>query len=51
MSAVVRGLPLVEAVQIGASVSSIVIEEWGCQTNIPTWQQAVERSNQHRVQI
>ena len=51
VSAVVRGLPLVEAVQIGASVSSIVIEEWGCQTNIPTWQQAVERSNQHRVQI
>jgi sugar/nucleoside kinase (ribokinase family) len=39
-----RGLELAEAACLGAGVSSFVIEAMGCQTNLPTWDQAYLRA-------
>ncbi len=37
------GQSLVEAARLGAAVASFVVEASGCQTNLPTYPQAVER--------
>jgi sugar/nucleoside kinase (ribokinase family) len=37
------GYPLQDAVRLGAVVASFVVEEWGCQTNLPSFEQAAQR--------
>lgn len=37
ISALIRQHPPLYAAKAGATVSSFVIEKWGCQTNVPTW--------------
>ncbi len=37
-----------QSVAIGNATSSFIVEEWGCQTNIPTWNQVKERYNSIR---
>lgn len=41
--ALAKGYSDIEAARIGATVSSYIVEEWGCQTNSPTWEQVMER--------
>jgi nucleoside kinase len=43
MTAILRGLSDVEAARIGATVSSFVVEAWGCQTNLPDWNDVIHR--------
>lgn len=43
LSALIRGYAPAQAAQIGATVSSFIIQAWGCQTNLPTWGQVLER--------
>lgn len=43
-----RELPLIDAVRFGAGVASFVIEAVGCQTNLPTWEQAFARAFQDK---
>ncbi|MBD3389175.1 MAG: hypothetical protein GF416_08780 [Candidatus Altiarchaeales archaeon] len=38
-----RGLDLYESVKVGNAAASFIVEGWGCQTNLPSWEQAVER--------
>jgi sugar/nucleoside kinase (ribokinase family) len=38
-----RGLSLVASARLGAAVASFVVEAVGCQTNLPTYEQVVER--------
>lgn len=37
------GYSLIEAVRLGAAVASFVVEAFGCQTNLPTFEQAAQR--------
>ncbi len=43
VSALLRGWIPDEAAKVGASSSSFIIEEFGCQTNLPTWEEATQR--------
>ena len=43
MAALLRGYSHKEAARIGAAASSFVIEDWGCQTNLPTWNNILTR--------
>lgn len=43
VSALIRGYSAVKAAEIGAVTSSFIIQQWGCQTNAPTWEQMDER--------
>lgn len=47
LAGLVKGMKPFQAAQFGATVSSFVIQDWGCQTNLPTWEQVLERYNQH----
>jgi sugar/nucleoside kinase (ribokinase family) len=38
-----RGYDIYESAKIGNAVASHIIEQWGCQTNLPTWEQALNR--------
>lgn len=38
-----RGAPVEIAARMGACASSFVIEQWGCQTNLPRWEQMSAR--------
>lgn len=46
IAAIVKGFSDIEAARIGATVSSFIVEKWGCQTNAPTWDQVIERYNE-----
>jgi len=39
ISAIIRNFAPLEAAKVGATVSSFIIEDWGCQTRAPTWQE------------
>lgn len=41
-----RGFNLIESVKIGNATASFIVEKWGCQTNIPSWKEVVERYEQ-----
>ncbi len=41
----VKGHDIYESVKLGNATASYIVEEWGCQTNLPTWEQVVERYN------
>ncbi len=43
LCALIKGFPPAQAAHFGAAVSSFIIQAWGCQTNLPTWEQALER--------
>lgn len=47
ITSLMKGFPPQMAAQIGATVSSFVIEKWGCQTNVPTWDEMKKRYQQH----
>ncbi len=44
----VKGHDFVEAAKIGNAAASFVIEKWGCQSNLPTWANVLERC--HKIQ-
>jgi sugar/nucleoside kinase (ribokinase family) len=39
----IRGYDIYEAVKLGNAAASYIVEDWGCQTNLPTWEQVLER--------
>jgi len=43
MAAQLKGYDIYESVKIGNATASHIIEKWGCQTNLPTWEQVLER--------
>lgn len=43
IAAHVRGFEIYNAVQLGNATASFIVEEWGCQTNLPTWDRVMER--------
>lgn len=45
------GYSLEDAVRLGAAVASFVVEAVGCQTNQPSWDQALQRLNEHGISI
>ncbi|MFH1126138.1 MAG: PfkB family carbohydrate kinase [Candidatus Altiarchaeota archaeon] len=46
ITALLRNYEVYEAVKIGNATASFVVEEWGCQTNLPTWGKVLERYSQ-----
>ncbi|MBM3309135.1 MAG: hypothetical protein FJY77_02685 [Candidatus Altiarchaeales archaeon] len=46
ITALLKGHKIYDAVKIGNATASFVVEEWGCQTNLPTWSKVLERKNQ-----
>ncbi len=40
-----KGYDIYESVKLGNAAASFIVEEWGCQTNLPTWDVVVERFN------
>jgi nucleoside kinase len=40
-----RGYDIYESVKLGNATASFIVEEWGCQTNLPSWDQVMERYN------
>ncbi|ODS39829.1 hypothetical protein BEH94_01615 [Candidatus Altiarchaeales archaeon WOR_SM1_SCG] len=38
-----QGFNLIEAVKIGNATASFIVEKWGCQTNIPSWEGVMGR--------
>ena len=47
ITGLIKGLEPTVAAQMGATVSSFIIQDWGCQTNLPTWEQVLERHHRH----
>lgn len=45
LTALIKGKTPFLAAQIGATVSSFIIQAWGCQTNLPTWEETNKRLN------
>jgi nucleoside kinase len=45
MAGRLRGFDIYESVKLGNAAASYIVEEWGCQTNLPSWEQAMERYN------
>ncbi|MBK8022825.1 MAG: carbohydrate kinase family protein [Chloroflexi bacterium] len=45
LAALLRGDSDSDAARVGAAVSSIVVEAWGCQTNLPDWDTIEQRLN------
>ncbi len=43
ITAQIKGFDLYEAVKIGNVTASFIVEKWGCQTNLPTWDAVMER--------
>lgn len=43
LTALLKGYSEPDAARIGAAVSSFVVEEWGCQTNLPDWDAVLSR--------
>lgn len=39
----IKGYDIYESVKIANATASYVVEEWGCQTNLPGWDQVMER--------
>jgi sugar/nucleoside kinase (ribokinase family) len=48
IAAHLRGYDIYEAVKVGNATASYIVEEWGCQTNLPTWNQVLERYSKIR---
>jgi ribokinase len=46
MTGILRGHDIYSAAKIGAATASFVIEKWGCQTNIPSWDAVMKRYNE-----
>lgn len=47
LAGLIKGMTPTQAAQVGATVSSFIIEAWGCQTNLPTWEQVMNRYQTH----
>jgi len=45
ITAQLLGHDIYESVKIANATASFIVESWGCQTNIPTWNQVLERKN------
>ena len=43
ITAHLKGFNTLDSVKIGNSTASFIVEKWGCQTNLPTWDQVMER--------
>ena len=43
ITAQLRDYDIYESVKIGNATASFIVEEWGCQTNLPSWSQVLER--------
>jgi sugar/nucleoside kinase (ribokinase family) len=43
MAAHIRGFDVYDSVKVGNATASFIVEEWGCQTNLPTWEKVMER--------
>lgn len=39
----VRGYDVYDSVKLGNAAASFIVEAWGCQTNLPSWEKALER--------
>jgi sugar/nucleoside kinase (ribokinase family) len=46
LTGLLKGLPVRQAARVGATVSSFVVEKWGCQTNLPAWHAVQQRYEQ-----
>ncbi|MDD5111790.1 MAG: PfkB family carbohydrate kinase [Candidatus Altiarchaeota archaeon] len=46
ITALLKGHEIYDAVRIGNATASFVVEEWGCQTNLPSWDKVLERHSQ-----
>ncbi len=47
IASLIKGYSPEEAAQFGSTVSSFIIEQWGCQTNAPSWEQVNERFKEY----
>lgn len=45
ITAQLRGDDVYDAARAGNAAASFIAEQWGCQTNLPTWDQVLERFN------
>ncbi|MCX6694883.1 MAG: PfkB family carbohydrate kinase [Candidatus Altiarchaeota archaeon] len=43
ITAQLKGYDIYESVKIGNATASFTVEQWGCQTNLPSWSQVLER--------
>jgi ribokinase len=43
IAARLRGYDIYDAVKLANAVASYIVESWGCQTNLPDWDQAIDR--------
>jgi len=43
IAAHLHGLDIYESVKLGNAAASFTVEDWGCQSNLPTWEQAYDR--------
>lgn len=43
INAYLRGYDIYESVKIGNATASFIIEKWGCQTNLPSWEEVIKR--------
>jgi len=43
IAAHIRKFDTYDAVKIGNATASFIVEKWGCQTNLPTWEMVMER--------
>ncbi|VVB55373.1 putative sugar kinase [uncultured archaeon] len=39
----IKGFDVYESVRMGNAVAAFAVEKWGCQTNLPSWEEAERR--------
>ncbi|MBU0761651.1 MAG: hypothetical protein KKD39_01385 [Candidatus Altiarchaeota archaeon] len=45
ITARIKDYDILDSVKIGNATASYVVEDWGCQTNLPTWDKVMDRYN------
>ena len=50
MAGLLKDMDTVKAGRVGAAVASFVVEQWGCQTNLPTWTDVMNRLEANQPQ-
>ncbi|RLI93584.1 MAG: hypothetical protein DRO92_04000 [Candidatus Altiarchaeales archaeon] len=45
IAAHLRGYDIYDSVKIANATASFIVEKWGCQTNLPTWNDVINRYN------
>ncbi len=48
LAAYIKGYDVIESARIGNMTASFIVESWGCQSNLPSWDKVLKRYNESK---